>query len=172
MIIEEKRQQKVISDTFALKLGEQLSKIAANKRRLVHFYFKKKRGRFKRTTGSNEVRHRNMKKGDDRVRPNHTLASTAQKISMRGEDETKQKKKRSAYQLTSEALWNTNDLGVTDYAERVFLGEWHKSKNYVWVRISHDVWYVISIGNNDNSSSSNTKKKYLKLVQFLPEYAS
>ena len=79
-----------------------------------------------------------MKKGDDRVRPNHTLASTAQKITMRGEDETKQKKKRSAYQLTSEALWNTNDLGVTDYAERLFLGEWHKSKNYFWVRISHD----------------------------------
>ena len=141
-IVELKRAEGEISSQVSIALGEQISKIASNKKRLINHFLMHVRNLGKRTTGSNEVIHRKFKKGEDRVKPNSSLASAARTLTMKGKDEGLKKRKKAAKKVLSTALWYLHSFDATPVADCIIHGEKMISDKYDYVHMDDKTWYV------------------------------
>ena len=96
----------IISEDVVTLISKQLTVLDNRVSRIAHYVFMDDMNLGKRTTCSNEVRHRNMKYGLNRIQPNFQLPRTAQRLINNNFDSTCVHLKRIAQNLTQTSQWN------------------------------------------------------------------
>jgi hypothetical protein len=97
----------------------------------------------KRTTTSNECRHRNIKYGEDKVGPNNSLAQSGGTQNAKRKAATSRKQSKEARNLTAASLWGQGIDHVFPEAGRLFFGEYQSREAYVSARIDCSTWLVM-----------------------------
>ena len=143
MMVEKMHKDETFSTGLVEKINKQLDAIDSNKKHIANHYFRDIFHLFKRTTTANEVRHRNIKYGDDRVTPSSSLAESSCKQNDKRETTNNAKRQREAAQLGATSLWSTGIDHVTTEGARVFFGRWQSRTEYAHVRIDKDTWLVM-----------------------------
>lgn len=129
MMVEKMHKEGTFSTGLVSKINKQLEAIDGNKKHIANHYFREIFHLFKRTTTANEVRHRNIKYGEDRVTPSSSLAESSDKQNQKRAVSTNAKRSREAAQLGATSLWATGINHVTTEAARIFFGRW-ESRTY------------------------------------------
>ena len=140
-IVELKHAEGDISSQVAIALGYQISKIASNEKRLANHSFIHVRNLGKRTTGSNEVRHRNFNKWEDRVTPNSSL-TTSHTLTVKGKDEGPKKRKRYSDKVSLTALWHLQNFMQHLLVSAFLLAKKRISNKDDYVHMNNTTWYV------------------------------
>ena len=153
----------VINDQISTSLTQQLTSIDSQKTRVSNYAFKGIMHLGKRCTTSNEVRHRNLKYGEDRLKPLHSMKNSAQKITKRIELEAKNKEKRIAQEVSSSQVWNNFNLDVNAHSMRIIKGQYDSRSQFSWISPEPRLWYVMK--NDSDSSRNNSIKPNFKRVR-------
>ena len=133
----------IIPEDVVTLLSKQLPVLDNRVSRIAHYVFMDDMNLEKRTTCSNEVRHRNMKYGLNCIQPNFQLPRTAQRLINNTFDSTCVHLKRIAQNLTQNYQWNEFHIPVPDLNQRHALAQLEQKNNYYVMRSSHVLWHVL-----------------------------
>ena len=79
----------------------------------------------KRTTTANEVRHRNYKYGEDRIKPNFNMAESSKKMNIKRGHSINKKKLKEATVMNHTSCYSTNfSDGINPKSVQMFFNEW------------------------------------------------
>ena len=94
-----------------------------------------------RTIGSNEVRHRNFNKVEDRVKPNSSLSLASLALTVKGKYEGL-KNKGADKNVSLTALWQLHNFDAKSVTNCILIGKKSISDKYDYVRMNDTTWYV------------------------------
>ena len=137
----------------------QLAAITHNEKRVANYVFFALRNLHKKTTGSNEVRHKNYKCGGDRVQPNHSLAKSADVMNKKRKTSIEKRKQTEASKITASHLWVQGFDGIEKFALQLIKGEWDKINEHASVRVSQEKWLVMSVAHRKSHGPKPNVKR-------------
>jgi len=143
MYVEKLHEQETFSSALVAELNKQIDAIDASKEHVSNHFFLDSFNIKKRTTTSNECRHRNIKYGEDKVGPNNSLAQSGGTQNAKRKAATSRKQSKEARNLTAASLWGQGIDHVFPEAGRLFFGEYQSREAYVSARIDCSTWLVM-----------------------------
>lgn len=142
LFINECEEKQYFTQAQAQILHEQIKMIEINNTKISQHNFMDVMTLKKRTTSSNEAKHKNLKIGLDRIQPNFCMKSTTQKIINKEEHISSLREQKIASNINKLAIWNNHQLQISSYAERLLKNEYDSKDKYIISRENKSKWIV------------------------------